>query len=237
MGSVEFRFRQFTIQQPRAAMRVGTDGVLLGAWARADAPKRILDIGTGTGLIALMMAQRFPAAEVNAVEVEEGARLDALENFSRSSWADRIRIVGYDILDFAASQPAGGYDLIVCNPPFFRDSLPNARNVYTLARHQGELRVETLFKAARHLLGAEGTFSMVYPHEGLSELRSVALSAGLFLKRWCEVRSKLDKPWSRVLSEWTPKQQTAIHESHVLMDEHGSGYSKEHRDLTRDFYL
>lgn len=237
MGSAEFRFQQFTIRQPRAALRVGTDGVLLGAWAGGDPPRTVLDIGTGTGLIALMMAQRFPLASVHAVEIEEGARLDAFENFKVSPWADRLHLVGNDISEFAQSQPSGIYDLIVCNPPYFRDSMPSADRPALMARHQGEMNVHQLFAAVRHLLAEDGTFSMVYPYQDLAVLQTEASNAGLFMSRCCSVRTKPEKPWSRVLTEWSLGQETTIHEQHVLMEQEGRGYSQEHLLLTKGFYL
>lgn len=237
MGSAEFHFRQFTIRQPRAALRVGTDGVLLGAWVHVQDPQHILDVGTGTGLIALMMAQRFPHAAVHAVEIEEGARFDASENFSRSPWADRVRLVGEDIHDFAASHPKGSYDLIVCNPPYFRDSLTNANRSSTTARHQESLRIEQLLGATYHLLAPQGTLSLIYPFHGLSELQTEAEKAGFFLSRLCAVRTKPDKSPSRSLTQWTTSPSTTSREEHVLMQPEGRGYSAEHLALTKAFYL
>lgn len=237
MGSSEFRFRRFTVSQNRAAMRVGTDGVLLGAWVCGNAPQRILDIGTGTGLLALMMAQRFTSAAVHAVEIEEGARLDALENFRRSPWSDRLHLVGEDLLDYVHTQPSGGYDLIVSNPPFFQGSLPSSDPAAMKARHQTDLSASQLLEAVSHLLADGGGFAVIYPFQGWAELELATKAQGLHPKRVCRVRTRPQKPWSRILVEGTRHASPTTWEEHVLMHDSSSAYSTEHRELTADFYL
>ena len=149
MANDYFRFKHFTVWQQHCAMKVGTDGVLLGAWA--DGGQRILDIGTGTGLIALMMAQRFPAAEVTAVEIDEQAAMQACENVAASPFADRVNVIHDDILRYADACAEGCFDAIVCNPPFFVNSLKNPDSKRALARHNDNLSFCQLFSIV-HLL-------------------------------------------------------------------------------------
>ena len=159
MGSDSFRFRQFELRQDRCAMKVGTDGTLLGAWALmpGEASGRVLDIGTGTGLIALMMAQRYPEAEVTAIDIDAGAVSQARENVAASPFARRVTVMEMALQQMGetspvADQPSSRYDAIVCNPPFFVNSLvcPDARR--TAARHASSLPLTDLAAAASVLL-------------------------------------------------------------------------------------
>ena len=161
MANGYFQFKQFTVHQQHCAMRVGTDGTLLGAWAQAsDGACRILDIGTGTGLIALMMAQRYPQAMVTAIDIDDGAVRQAKENVSSSPFADRINVIKADVLTFEDMEK---YDSIVCNPPFFEDSLTCPDPQRTEARHTVTLGYRQLMKSAFRLLKDDGRFSVIIP--------------------------------------------------------------------------
>ena len=223
MANDYFQFRQFTIHQAMCAMKVGTDGTLLGAWARGG--RRILDVGTGTGLIALMMAQRFPDASIVGVDIDEGAVQQARSNVENTSFADRVSIKH---CDFALMQ--GTFDAIVCNPPFFVDSLPSPDHQRTLARHSASLPFSTLIKHVYELLDDSGEFSLVIPAESRSELESEAYLNGFSKCRECGVRTKSTKPVRRYLLAFR-KHPCKLERSEGIIG------SEWYRLLTQNFYL
>ena len=160
MSSRGFTFKQFDIKHDKCAMKVGTDGVLLGAWAEGG--QRILDIGTGTGLIAIMMAQRYGEASVTGVDIDHDAAIQARDNASRTPFASRISIVESPVQNLSADTH-GLFDAIVCNPPFFTDSLKNPDQQRAVARHADTLPYRQLFETVAQLLAANGEFSAVIP--------------------------------------------------------------------------
>lgn len=215
-------------------MKVGTDGVLVGAWADADASvRRVLDIGTGTGLIALMMAQRMPQAQITGIDVEDVSQ--ACENAAASPWGDRLRFVRMPVQEFA---PDERFDRIVSNPPFFVDSLTCPDAGRTTARHAVSLSYADLRDAVVRLLTPQGRFSVVLPvAEGE---RFCRLCAGvLWLVRMTRVRTTPRRAPKRVLMEFgrgVPAGTPAIDELVVGTGEHEQ-YTPAYRALTRDFYL
>ncbi|MBQ9356372.1 MAG: methyltransferase [Prevotella sp.] len=200
MGNSYFHFRQFSICQSDCAMKVGTDGVLLGAWAgvpvEAGSRQRILDIGTGTGLIALIMAQRFADAFVTGIDIDEQAVAQAAGNAAASPFAQRIEMRH---IDAAKMDDDVAFDAIVCNPPFFSHSLhsPDARR--SLARHDDTLTARILMQCGLRLLADGGELSVVVPAEQASQMESEALLAGFFKSRHCLVRTAAHKPVRRCL--------------------------------------
>ena len=169
MANDYFQFKQFTIHQQRCAMKVGTDGTLLGAWAQVPIKSaRILDIGTGTGLIALMMAQRFPEATVLGIDIDGEAVNQAQENVVLSPFASRVEIRLQNVLDFEYKE---GFDAIVSNPPYFVDALTCPDQQRTIARHTISLTYEGLMKSAYRLLKPDGMFSLVIPSECRDSIR------------------------------------------------------------------
>src|SRR5690554_7910080 len=161
MAKSIFQFKQFNIDQEGSAMKINTDGVLLAAKAKAIAPKTILDIGTGTGVIALMLAQRFPEAEVHALEINKEASACAERNFENSAFSERLSLFYTDFQHFA---PEVSYDLIVSNPPFFINSLKNPDLSKTIARHAGSGFFEKLFSKTFEWLTHDGTFQLIWPY-------------------------------------------------------------------------
>ena len=155
-----FRFKQFAVEQDDVAMKVGTDGVLLGAWANCEGAKRILDIGTGTGVIALQMAQRNAEAQIHAVEIDEAAAKRARANFDNSPWAERLNVEQTAVQEFS---PAEKFDLIVSNPPYFVDSLLPPDTKRSTARHTHDLTFEELDNAVARLLAGDGKFALILP--------------------------------------------------------------------------
>ncbi len=164
MANSYFEFKQFKVEQSKVAMKVGTDGVLLGAWAGFDAnPSSILDIGTGSGLIALMMAQRFTSALIHAVDIDSAACAQADDNFRLSPWSSRLSVSNKNISDVNLED--GKFDLIVCNPPFYSNAFKSVDNKRNVARHSVALPYEELFRCVSSLIVIGGLFSLIYPYE------------------------------------------------------------------------
>ena len=235
MSNDYFQFRQFIVHQQRCAMKVGTDGTLLGAWAAApSAPRRILDIGTGTGLIALMMAQRFPQAEVIGLDIDADAVAQACENVSLSPFSERVTILHQDIVNF---HDTISFDAIVSNPPYFVDSLASPDRQRTTARHTVSLTYADLMKQAFRLLNDDGIFSVVIPSESRSLIEAAACLQGFFLTRICLVRTTPRKQPKRQLIEFRkhPVKELVINEG--IIEESPNVRSEWYQQLTHEFYI
>ena len=227
-----FRFKQFEIEQDRCAMKVGTDGVLLGAWAQGGC--RILDIGSGTGLISLMMAQRFPEAEVVGIDMDVDACGQARENVMASPFRDRVEIVCCRLQDFGA---IGVFDAIVSNPPFFVDSLKNPDSKRTMARHTDSLPFRDLFAGVKRLLSDDGIFSAIVPVEVVEQFVAESCILGFYLIRKCGVKTVERKQPKRFMLSFA-KHRISPYEEHVetMMDSQGNR-SEWYRKITEEFYL
>jgi len=247
MSNDYFRFKQFTVRQSRVAMKVGTDGTLLGAWARGG--EHILDIGTGTGLIALMMAQRFPLAHVIGIDIDADAATQARENVTASPFASRITIVEADIrtilpsthhLSSITHHPSPTthhpFDAIVCNPPFFVDALESPDTQRTLARHASSLLYADLMAAVTRLLADDGEFSLVIPFDCRARLEQEATLAGLFKSRECAVKTTPRKAPRRYLLAFR-KHQCELQRSEEVLELSPGERSTWYQALTNDFYL
>lgn len=229
--SNDFSLKQFDIRQDRTAMKVGTDGLLLGAWAQGG--KHVLDIGTGTGLIALMMAQRFPDAHVDAIDIDADAASQAEYNARRSPFADRVAVRCVSLQEYVAERE---YDSIVCNPPFFTQSLQSPDSKRTLARHSIALPFDDLFLHARRLMSEDGVFSIVVPSDALSQIETAAVMNNLFLVRRCLVRTTRKKPARRLLLSFSQKP-SPFHDEEGVIQEAVNEPSEWYRNLTCDFLL
>ena len=227
MSSPFFKFKQFTIWHDKCAMKVGTDGVLLGAWAPLGS--RILDVGTGSGLIARMLMQRYPEAEVEGIDIDEAAVAQAKENGVRAFQA-RLQDWKSDIGDC--------YDLIVSNPPYFQNSLKNPDRGRELARHTDSLGYEELIAHSARLLKEEGQLALILPAEAEEEIRNLAAPYSLFPTHITRVYSKETKPARRVILAFSRKNSIVglIEDSLVLEDEKG-GRSAAYSKLCEEFYL
>ncbi len=212
-------------------MKVGTDGLLLGAWAQGG--KRVLDIGTGTGLIALMMAQRFPDAHVDAIDIDADAASQAEDNARRSPFADRVAVRCVSLQEYVAERE---YDSIVCNPPFFTQSLQSPDSKRTLARHSIALPFDDLFRHARRLMSEDGVLSIVVPSDALSQIETAAVMNNLFLVRRCLVRTTRKKPARRLLLSFSQKP-SPFHDEEGVIQEAVNEPSEWYRNLTCDFLL
>ncbi len=234
MSNQAFLFKQFAIEQGQTAMKVGTDGVLLGAWATANKHDRILDIGTGTGLIALMLAQRFPEALIDAVEIDDLAAEQAATNFLKSPWAERIAIHHQRIQEYASDN---FYNLIVSNPPFFENSKKSGDQARDLARHTDQLTYTELILAANNLLKEGGSFAIILPYDQSENFIRLAEVQGFSCNRVCNVKPTPDKSPKRLLAEFN-KFKTDKIEEELIIEEHGRHqYSNDYIQLTREFYL
>lgn len=236
--SDSFRFKQFVIRQDRCAMKVGTDGVMLGAWVEAEAAKSILDIGTGTGLIALMLAQRNAHARIDAVEIDENACQQARDNMQNTPWADRLRCIHSAIQDYALDCP-NCYDLIISNPPFFTGGVLSESASKTQVRHTVKLPHGDLLSAAASMLSPGGTLAVVLPLiEGL-RFAELALRYRLYSERITEVRTRNDKPVSRILLQLTNIIPAKTRKDVLVVQENDAAntWTPAFKSLVDDFYL
>jgi len=227
-----FKFKQFAVEQDDVAMKVGTDGVLLGAWAECEGARRIIDIGTGTGVIALQMAQRNPTAQVQAVEIDETAARRARANFDNSPWAERMQVEQTAVQEFS---PAEKFDLIISNPPYFVDSLlpPDAKR--STARHTHDLTFEELDRSVVRLLAENGKFVLILP---VTEFEKYLSLTQLHLVRRCDIYPIEGGAVKRVMGEFAKQKPTEISHENIAIERGQRGdYTDEYRDLTKDFYL
>lgn len=233
--SKPFRFKQFQIHHDRCAMKVGTDGVLLGATASAESPKTILDIGTGTGLVALMLAQRFPEARIEAVEIDQSAFLQATENVTESPWAERIGLWHKPFQDFA-QECNRKFDLIASNPPFFPNHLLSPDPQRNLALHHGSLDFEALASGVAKLLAHPGAFWLVLPPAQMSDMQDRLRNKGLFPFFLHEIADKPQKKPHRYIQGFSFSEVGFESRKVFVKDENGM-YSKEYSKLLRDFLI
>lgn len=231
-----FRFKQFTIRNDTTAMKVGTDGVLLGAWASLDGnPKSILDIGTGTGLIALMLAQRSQAASIDAIEIEASAFEQSVENFEASPWSDRLFCYHCGLEEFAR-EIGEPYDLILSNPPFYNENASSGNPVRDAARRQASLPFAMLLQGGCELLSPEGRFCLILPFREEGSFISLARTFGLYPNRITRVQGTEGGPVKRSLMEFSFGETGPV-EDLLTLEIRKNVYTEPYRELTRDFYL
>lgn len=233
-----FTFKQFIVKQNQTAMKVGTDGVLLGAWAAGG--KRILDVGTGTGLIAMMMAQRFKEALIDAIDLNADAYKQACENITNSAFVSNIRVFCVDFQTFYAQQTQNKnvlYDAIVSNPPFFERSLKNPLQAKAQARHTHELSYEQLCVGVSLLLAPQGTFSCILPTDCLARFLEEANKVSLHLVKDVAIKTTENKTPKRHLLAFQKQANGICEQSEELLADKFNGRSVWYEELTKDFYL
>ncbi len=237
MANIYFQFKQFKINQEDSAMKVGTDGVLLGAWANIDGANSFLDIGTGTGLIAIMLAQRTGGlSDIDAVEIDSSSYQQAVNNFSDCPWSDKIKAFHASFQYFIANTNAK-YDCIVSNPPYFSNSLKAKGESRTQARHTDGLPFEDLIEGAKNLLNPEGKFSVILPVDEGDIFIRLARIAGFSLSKRTEVLPNPGKPTKRLLIELTLANSDTVETQVCVENGKRHVYSPEYIELCKDFYL
>ena len=234
MSNPFFQFKQFTVRHDKCAMKVGTDGVLLGAWAGTESCNRILDIGTGTGLIALMLAQRSKA-DIDAIDIDADACRQAQENAESSPFAGRINVIHSALADFAHAG-THKYDLIVSNPPYFVDSLECPDRQRAAARHNDSLTYEELLEGVNRLLAADGLFTVVIPTDVVDRVKAIASMNKLYAIRQLNVITKPGGIPKRTLIAFSFSNRECVIEE-LLTELARHQYSEEYIALTREYYL
>lgn len=230
-----FTFKQFAVCQDRCAMKVGTDGVLLGAWAKVEGCQRILDVGTGTGLIALMAAQRSQA-HITAIDLDGGAVEQAQENVATSPWKQRIRVMAMDMRKMELEEHEAPFDALLCNPPFFENSLKCPDAARTMARHTDTLSFDELACSAARLLAPHGELSVVIPYDRATDMTVSAACYGLFVSRKTVVYGVEGARPKRVLMAFTREGGACTPDVLNIRDrEHH--YTPEYIGLVSSFYL
>jgi tRNA1Val (adenine37-N6)-methyltransferase len=232
-----FSFKQFSIQQDRCAMKIGTDGVLLGAWTPINHnPCSILDIGTGTGVIALMLAQRTNAEQIDALEIDEQAYEQAMDNFENSSWSDRL-FCFHAGLDEFVEEPEDEYDLIVSNPPFYTDDYKSGTEQRDLARFADALPFEDLIEAAALLLSQNGIFSVIIPFKEEEKFLALANEFELYPFKITRVKGTPTTEIKRSLLAFSRNKNIDYPIDELIIETARHIYTAEYIELTKDFYL
>ena len=231
-----FTFKQFTVNQERCAMKIGTDGVLLGAWTPLiNNPNAILDIGAGTGVLSLMLAQRSTAEQIDAIEIDEDAYEQCVENFETSPWGDRL-FCFHAGLDEFVDEPEEEYDLIISNPPFYAEDFKTDDSQRDMARFQDAMPFEELIEAAALLLSDNGIFSVIIPFKEEAKFVSMCKELDLFPLQITRVKGTPTSDIKRSLLAFTRIEQTPlIDELTIEISRHQ--YTPEYIALTKDFYL
>lgn len=236
MSTQPFKFKQFTVNQDQCAMKVGTDGVLLGAWATIDHdPISILDIGAGTGVVALMLAQRSTAELIDAIEIDDSAYEQCVTNFENSPWGDRLFCYHASLEEFV-EEIDDKYDLIVSNPPFYTSTYKSAHSQRDLARFEDALPFHHLVESASQLLSKNGKFVVIVPFEeevnfiGLSKIQS------LFPSRILRIKGSPGTKIKRSLIEFS-FSESIVKEDELIIETKRHDYTQEYTDLTKDYYL
>lgn len=228
-----FRFKQFTVSHGRSAMKVGTDGVILGAWTPTDCCRSIWDVGSGTGLISLMIAQRS-SAEIYGIEINEDAANEMTENFINSPWFNQLHAVKGDITDAAKTLPKP--DLIVCNPPFFCGALTAPDIARNIARHEGSLSFKTVIQIASKYLNRDGRLAMISPTDRGHDIEWESAIAGLNMLRRIDIKTSIGKHPTRTLWLFGRGNGQVVNET-VSLRETDNEYSLWYKNLVKDYYL
>ena len=215
-------------------MKIGTDGILIGAWVNVSNKFKALDIGSGTGIISLMLCQRNLNLELDSVELSPSAIMDAKINIENCNWSNRIKLFHQDLKDF---HPDSNYDLIVSNPPYFKKSLKPSNSERSKARHQNDLKLEDILKFSNQNLTKDGSLNIILPFEQKSEAIEFAKKHGFNSVRECDVHPKPNKAPHRILIEFSRNENKQIIKESLVIEKAGRhNYSEDYKKLTREFY-
>ena len=232
-----FQFKQFSINQDKTAMKVGTDGVLLGAWAPITSPiYSILDIGAGTGLIALMLAQRSKAEQIDAIEIDDNAYLQCVENFNQSPWTERL-FCYHAGLDELIEDPEDEYDLIVCNPPFYSEDYKTPDESRNTARFQDSLPFKELVEAADLLLSENGILAIIIPYKEEKNFIKIAEEFELYSQKITHVKGTPETEIKRSLMTFARNQNSTPAVDEITIEITRHKYTDGYKELTKDFYI
>ena len=232
-----FKFKQFAVNQDRCAMKIGTDAVLLGAWCPIDNnPKSILDVGAGTGILALMLAQRTNADQIDALEIDEEAYEQCVENFENSPWADKL-FCYHAALDEFVDDPEDEYDLIISNPPFYSEDFKTADEQRDLARFQDAMPFEDLIEAADLLLSENGTFAVVIPYKEEERFIDLCAEYELYAVKATRVKGSQKTPIVRSLLAFKRYELSVLTADELVIEINRHEYTEDYINLTQDFYL
>ena len=233
----KFQFKQFSLEQDQCAMKIGTDGVLLGAWTPIENnPNSVLDIGTGTGIIALMLAQRSSASQIDALEIDENAYAQATDNFENSPWNDRL-FCFHAALDEFVEEPEDEYDLIVSNPPFYSEDYKSGIDQRDLARFQDAMPFEELIEAAALLLSENGIFSVIIPFKEEENFLALTKEQELFPIKITRVNGTPTTKTKRSLLAFGRNETSNFPIDELVIETSRHIYTPEYIALTKEFYL
>lgn len=236
MSAKPFQFKQFTINQDQCAMKIGTDGVLLGAWASVEnQPFSVLDIGAGTGILSLMLAQRTHAELIDALEIDANTYEQCVENFEQSLWGDRLFCYHASLEEFV-DEIEDKYDLIICNPPFYAEDYKTKNDQRDLARFQDAMPFEHLIESVSKLLSEDGIFSVVIPFKEETVFTNMASKFNLYPKRIHHVKGNPSSEIKRSLLEFSFRKDK-IDVDTLIIETERHQYTQEYINLTKDFYL
>lgn len=232
-----FKFKQFSVQDNKSAMKIGTDAVLLGAWCPIDDnPKKILDIGAGTGILSLMLAQRTSADQIDAIEIDEDAFEECVENFENSPFSDRLFCYHAELDEFV-QEPEDEYDLIICNPPFFSENIKTDNAQRNLARFQDAMPFEDLIDAADLLLTEDGTFAVIIPFFEEQRFISLCADVDFYPTKATRVRGSHTSEIVRTLLAFKRYEVPVILANELVIEINRHQYTDDYINLTKDFYL
>ncbi|WP_298494166.1 methyltransferase [uncultured Algibacter sp.] len=236
MSTKPFKFKEFTINQDQCAMKIGTDAVLLGAWASLkNSPFSILDIGAGTGVLSLMLAQRCHAELIDAIEIDDKTYEQCVENFEQSPWGDRLFCYHASLNEFV-EELDDTYDLIICNPPFYTEDYKTDNTQRDLARFQDAMPFNHLLESVSKLLSNDGIFSVVIPFKESSTFIQTASKFNLFPNRILHVKGNPTSEIKRALLEFSFRE-SEINMHSLIIETERHQYTKDYVNLTKDFYL
>lgn len=230
-----FQFKQFSIQDENSAMKVGTDAVLLGAWNNPRNYNSILDIGTGSGIIALMMAQKS-FAKIDAIDIDFNSVQDAIINFKNSPWSENLVAIHSSLSDYI-KQSENKYDLILSNPPFFNNSLKSSSDRKNLSKHTSTLSHKDLLLGVRNLISINGKFAVIIPYDQMKSFFNIALIEGLYCYKKLIIYPTPNKPANRIIMEFSLKKENQIMEEELIIRDASGKFSEQYKTLTKDFYI
>ena len=230
-----FRFKQFSVQDENSAMKVGTDAVLLGAWMNPTNKKSVLDIGTGSGIIALMMAQTSDA-KIEAIDVDYDSIQEAKMNFKNSPWSDNLVAIHSSLTNYV-KQSKKKYDLILSNPPYFNKNLKSSSDRKNLSKHTLTLTHEELLSGVKNLISPDGTFVVIIPFDLMDSFKNIALIESLYCNKRLIIYPTPNKPANRIILEFSLNRAIQIKEDILTIRDESGNFTKQYKTLSQDFYL